>query len=468
MAFKRWANVPEVNQEVEKLSAQAQKYSALLATKKTEDKIVAQKIWQSMSSSYWDILFAIVDANTKTNPSVLKFDTEERLFIDLGYIPGILNLSKSFDTKKFLEAKCSGGIFPVMTFSDYIAECWANITGNEPPTPSIGMSLNDRISYLQNELANAQKKRDEFMFGIAKTYEPGLNVNQIAENMNRFIMSCMKVNMRVPEYREGSEAERQKLSQERKAYNDAENAAMMMITSARKKAENPLPPMQAEKFTQLHELTRVIAKEILYSQIDALKIARRAKKITDSCAQMSAQMRRAELKNMLVKKRDYLTVPAKNARTDTSLLCQPDSNPVDYAANYAILESMCRMDIDMFNVPRVRMYGIPRAIFVPGQGLGTYDWSDHSLLIPAFPIGGEDKSVSYAIGTFTWDSDEDRRLKTPYENIKENRKKSLLAMAQSFYKDYSLWMTKEKKGYRILPGTTHKVFVDMFRPRPEE
>lgn len=75
---------------------------------------------------------------------------------------------------------------------------------------------------------------------------------------------------------------------------------------------------------------------------------------------------------------------------------------------------------------------------------------------------------AYAVGTFRWDSDEDRKLKTPYENIKENKKKSLLAMSQSFCKDYSLWMTKEKKGYRILPSTTHKVFVDMFRTRPDD
>ena len=60
MSFKKWEKIPEVNQEVEKLSAQAQKYSALLATKKTEDKIAAQKIWQNMASSYWDILFALI------------------------------------------------------------------------------------------------------------------------------------------------------------------------------------------------------------------------------------------------------------------------------------------------------------------------------------------------------------------------------------------------------------------------
>ena len=468
MAFKKWEKVPEVNQEVDKLSAQAQKYSELLATKTTADKIAAQKIWQSMAGSYWDILFAIVEANTKMNPAILKFDPEERLFIDLGYIPGILTISKNFDPKKFLESKCSGGIFPIMTLSDYISECWANITGNEPPVPSIGMSLDSRIAHLQNELEKAQTERDEFMFEIAKEFSPNTNAAQLAENMNQFIMSAMKVNMRVPEYREGSESDRQKFSQERKAYNDSEAAALMMVNSARKNQDNPLPAPKLEKFMQLHEMTRVIAKEVLYSQIDAAKIARRAKKITDSCAQMSNQMRIGELKSMLAKKRDYLTVPPKNARADTSLLCQPESNPIDYATNYAILESMCRMDIDMFNVPRVRMYGIPRAIFVPGQGLGTYDWLDHSLLIPAFPVGGEDKSISYAVGTFRWDSDEDRKLKTPYENIKENRKKSLLAMAQSFYKDYSLWMTKEKKGYRILPSATHKVFVDMFRTRPDD
>ena len=274
--------------------------------------------------------------------------------------------------------------------------------------------------------------------------------------------------MRVPEYREGTESERQKLGQQRKAYLDAENSMLLAINSARKKEADPLPAPRAEKFLQIHELTKTLAREILYSQSDIAKIARRTRKISDACASMSLQMRRSELRTMLVKKRDYLTVPAKTARTDTSLLCVPNSMPADYAKLYSLLEEMCRMDIAMFNVPRVRMYGLPRAIFVPGQGLGTYDWSDHSLLLPAFPTNGEDKSVSYALATFRWDSDEDRRIKNPYEQIKENRKKSIMALASSFYKDYSLWMTKEKKGYRILPSETHKAFVQMFKPKADE
>ena len=469
MAFKRWENVPEVTQAVEKLDNYNYKYGKLLATGKTDDKVQAAKLWQSMSSCYWEILFALVDAQTKNNPEVLSFDEEERLFIDLGCIPGLLNLSKSFDAKNYLASKCAGGILPAMTLSDYIAECWAAINGFDIPVPVIGMSLDDRINYLNSELAAAQKERDLFVREIDDTYPNNLDVRQLLANMNNFLISAMKVNMRVPEYREGSEPVRQKFAQERKAYFDAEKSILLLISTVQKNEANPLPPAKAEKFAALHEKTKVIAKKILYSQIDAVKIARRVKKISDNCAGMSAQMKRGELRNMLVKKRDYLTVPAKNARADTSLLCQPDSMPSDYAKMYAILEDFDGLDIEMFNVPRVRMYGIPRAIFVPGQGLGTYDWQDHSLLIPAFPIGGEDKSASYALGTFRWDSDEDRRLKTPFEQqIKENRKKSLLALAEGFYKDYSLWMTKEKKGYRILPRETHKVFVSMFTAKPEE
>ena len=44
----------------------------------------------------------------------------------------------------------------------------------------------------------------------------------------------------------------------------------------------------------------------------------------------------------------------------------------------------------------------------------------------------------------------------------------MLALASSFYKDYSLWMTKEKKGYRILPAETHKAFVQIFAQKADD
>jgi len=468
MAFSKWKDVPEVQEAVGKLENSARKYFELLDSGDKDDRSQAQKVWHEMASSYWEILFALVDANTKNAPAQLKFDEEEKLFIDLGCIPGILDLNKHFDAKKLFAEKCSPDLLPVMTFSDYIAECWALINGNPAPVPSIGMSLNDRIAGLNNLLVKIQAERNEFFTKLAVMYPSKISTKQTLDVMTEFLVPAMKVIMRVPEFREGDEALRQKLSQQRKAYLDAENAALLLASSAQKNEANPLPLKEYEKFLRIHNDTRVLAKKILYTQIDETKIARNAKKITDACTDMTLQMRRGELKAMIVKKREHLLVPAKNARCDTSFLCVPESTPVDYAKDYEMFWHYDSCDIDMFNVPRVRMYGIPKVIFIPGQGLGTYDWSDHTLLIPAFPTIKEGQSVAYALGTFRWDTDEDRKVRVPYESIKENKKKSVLALATSFYKDYSIWMTKERLGYRILPRETHKVFAFMTAPKNDE
>ena len=69
-------------------------------------------------------------------------------------------------------------------------------------------------------------------------------------------------------------------------------------------------------------------------------------------------MKRRELKNMVMKKREYVAVPAKTARCDTSLLCPSDAAPTLWANTASLMDAMCDQDMDMFAVPRVRMYGV--------------------------------------------------------------------------------------------------------------
>ncbi len=477
--FPNLANVAEITQLTESLAALAKQHAEFLAKNTPDDRMQAQKVWYKMSGCYWDILFAIIEAKVKDmkKPMPLVFDDSERLFIDFGVIGDILPVHKDFNAQAVLNSHCGGGIFPVMALSDYIAECWAMINGAELPVPVIGISPEERIKLLSQDLKNAQSARDKAFIDAADKYMPTtpLDVRQLISDMDKYFLTALRVSMRFPEYREAPENVRTAMVQDKRKYEEAERSILMLISSAVKNPENAMPIPEFDRLALLHSNTKVIAQKILYCSNDAKKVARRAKKITDNCSGMSLQMRRGELKAMLTKKREYLAVPSKTARCDGSLLCPADNPPIDYAKNYARIEQMCGYDMEMFNVPRVRMYGIPRVIFVPGQGLGTYDWQDHSILIPAFPIGGtgpaggEDKSLSYALGTFRWDSDEDRNIKTPYEQqIKDNRKKSIIELASRFYKDYFLWLTKEKAGYRILPRETHKVFNVIFAPRKEE
>jgi hypothetical protein len=467
--FQRWENA-EIDKITEEAGKIADKYRGYASSGKNEDKALARKAWQQLSDKYWDLLFALVDAQTEPFPAELTFDEEERLFIDFGFLHDeITPRHKDFDAGTFLGSRTVSGIFQYQSFSDFIAECWGMITDQARPAPLCGSSVETRLKEMDAQLEGLEKERDgEFRRIVSRGGGmPEADVNGLCEDLNRYLISAAKVTLRTKEYREAGDERKQLMSQERFRYGEAERVLDLQVSIAQKGEEDPLGLPEAEMFQALHESTKILARKIVYVQQEEEKSLRRAKKISSACAQFSQQMMRKELKNMLTKKKEYMAVPAKIARCEQSLLCPQDAPPMKCAAASALMEKLANMDIDMFAVPRVRMYGVPRVIFVPGQGWGTYDWLDHTILLPAFPVTSVEKSLAYGVGTFRWDSDEDRVLKNTYENIKDNRGKSILEMAASFYKDYFLWMTKEKEGYRILPRDTHKTFVQMFAPRKQ-
>ncbi|MCR5347284.1 MAG: hypothetical protein K6E38_05845 [Fretibacterium sp.] len=477
--FPRWKMVPAVQQNVRKLKELTEKHTQLMSSKNADDRVLGKKIWVSMSNCYWDILFAILNALTEPHmgilPMTLAFEKTERLFIDFGVLAdGTLPFHKDFDADAVLNIQSKGGAFHYLSFTDFIAECWSMIVGSPPPEPMAGPSADARVGILQGQFDEAQKYRDAVLRRIGSEFlsNSSLDISKLIQDLDDCLLPAMKVYTRVPEYREAEESERRQMNQERIIYQEAEKNLLLMLSLVQKQEVNPLPAAKADSLLGLHEKTKVLAKKLLYCRNDAKKIARRANKITETCAEYSPQMKRAELRSMLLKKKEYFTVPAKSARCDESPFCPSNGLPINYQVAAEEIEAISAMDMDMFGVPRIRMYGIPRVVFMPGQGFGTYDWSDNTLLLPAFPIDGgdtihEEKAICYALATFRWDSDEDRSLKNPYQQIKENRKKSLVDLSASFYRDYYLWASKEKKGYRILSRDTSQVFNQILAPRLE-
>jgi hypothetical protein len=470
IVFRRWAEVPDVVKTGEEMGKISGRYLGYAASGKTEDKAKARKEWQQLSDKYWDLLWTLLDAQTESFPDRLFFDDEERLFIDFGFLSDTITpRNAKFDAAQALTRKTVSGVFQYQTFTDFIAECWAMITRQSVPDPVCAPG-GGRAEDLEKRLRDLREKRDAEMEKIVSrcANTTSGDVEKITSGLADSLMNATKVEMRVREFREAPEDVKQAMSQDRFRYNEAEHTMMTQLSIAQRDEEDPLGLPEFEMFMALHESTKIMARKIVYSRQNEEKARARAKKVADACAQFSQQMMRRELKNMLLKKKEYMAVPAKVARCEQSLLCPQDSEPMSYEAASRMVEELCDMDMDMFGVPRIRMYGIPRVIFIPGQGLGTYDWGDHTILLPMFPTTSAEKSLGYALGTFRWDSDEDRVLKNTYEHIRDNRGKSILEMASSFYKDYFLWLTKEKRGYRILPRDTHKTFIQMFAPRKPE
>jgi hypothetical protein len=469
--FKRWKDAAEVVNVAGETVKIGDKYLQLASSDKNEDKIQARKIWKQISDKYWDILNAMVDAQTEPFPDVLTFDEEERLFINFGFLNDALTpRNKKFDPGLALQSKAAAGVFQFQEFTDFIAECWAAITKQAVPCPVCGSASEEKMKRLEEQLSALQDRRDT---EVRRLISRANNISRselddVISDLNKHLITAMKVTMRTKEFREAKEESKQAMSQTRFRYYEAERVMNIQLSVAQRDEEDPVGLPELEMFNDLHDSTKVMARKIIYTLQEDEKNLRRNKRISDECAQFSQQMMRKELKNMIAKKREYMAVPAKVARTEQSLFCPRDSEPALYETLSKMVEEMSAMDLDMLTVPRIRMYGVPRVIFIPGQGWGTYDWADHTILLPLFPSVSAEKAVAYGLGTFRWDSDEDRVLKNAYETIKDNKGKSILDMAASFYKDYFLWITKEKKGYRILPRDTYKAFMQMFSRKQED
>lgn len=468
--FSRWANNPEVTNVVADTKKLAERYLKLESSTNSSDRVLARKTWQELASKYWELLFAIVDAQTESMPKELVFDEQEQFFINYGFISQeVTPLKKKLP--EMLTQKSVPDIFQYELFSDYIAQSWAMIRGLPSPKVQTGYSFEEKIKLLMQQLqvqiaASMSEMKRLIRFGSIQASE----MDQLVTDLVKYLIPAMKVQMRTKEYRESSDAVKQEMNQDRFRFVEAERIMNMQLSIAQKNEEEPVGIPECEEFLNMHEKAKILARKIIYVQQEPMKQQRLLDKVAKECSQFSDQMLRKEIKNRIAKKREYMVVPGKLARCDTSpLAASSDMEPLAISQISEKVREYSTMDMDMFGVPRVRMYGIPKVILVPGQGWGSYDWGDHSLIIPAIPVNDADKAIIYALGSFRWDSDEDRILKNGYENnIKENRGKSIIELATSFYKDYFIYLSKEKKGYRVLPRETSKAFVSMFAPRKEE
>ncbi|MCL2146584.1 MAG: hypothetical protein FWH52_02135 [Synergistaceae bacterium] len=467
--FSRWTNNTSVTNIIEDTKKIAEKYLKLTNSKSSEDRVLARKSWQELSSKYWDILFTLVDAQTESMPDEMEFDDEEQLFINYGYICDEVTPIKKL-SPELLRKRAAPSIFQYQLFTDYIAECWAMIRGNKPSPAACGYSLEEKekllINKLQTDIVETIKEMKLLIrFGSLQSSE----IDDLSADLIKYLIPAMKVNMRIKEYREAPDAIRQQMSQERFRYTEAERVMETQLSIVQKNEDEPVGIPEIDEFLTHHDKVKSLARVIIYVQQEPMKLQRQIERVSKACSQFSDQMLRKELKNMIVKKREYMVVPAKLARTDTSPLASgSDMEPLTIDVVSELINEYSSMDMDMFKVPRIRMYGIPKVVLIPGQGWGSYDWGDNSIIIPVIPINDIGKTITYALASFRWDSDEDRSIKNGYENnIKENRGKSIIELSNSFYKDYFIYITKEKKGYRVLPRETSKAFASIFAPRKE-
>ena len=215
----------------------------------------------------------------------------------------------------------------------------------------------------------------------------------------------------------------------------------------------------------LHDRIKFLAGLIVHVNNEAERWKTRSEMAKSKRKGQGIPALKLDLREGLNHKKDFMMLAARTGRVDPSPLCQNRNMPISSQRAGEIMMDLTPLDPDMLRASRIRMYGIPRVILVPGQGLGVYDWEDNSLVIPVFPVTSDIKDFCFALAGFRWDNDEDRTLKDTYALLKANKGKGIRAMQESFNNDYFLWISKERKGYRVLPREVSKWFKVFFKSK---
>jgi hypothetical protein len=134
-----------------KVCRRGENYLAVRDSTETDDRIAARKLWQILSTQYWDVLVSLVDAHTEDLPDELLFDDRERLFIDFGYVSDELTPA-SPALREALSPKAAPGLFQYYTFSDFIAEAYSMIMGKPVTPPRNGFSPEGKAVQMRRQL----------------------------------------------------------------------------------------------------------------------------------------------------------------------------------------------------------------------------------------------------------------------------------------------------------------------------
>ena len=463
----KWQNHPAVRAAAGELANLEEDLARLRDSEDLEDRKAYRAAWQRAATQYGELVWSLVEARIdadKTPPEALAFDDPEKLLIDFGVLSPKSTLENPFFAQELEQPACLD-IYQYGRVTDFLAETYALLFGKPYQGPKMGTTREEKLVFFAQDLATTQQRRRLVVSMVLSRcgFITPPEVEDMLKNLEDHLRIHTEVQMRTRRVREADPGDREKIHENSKRYELADHDLLIALERAAKEIETFSDP-ELQKVLGLHDRTGFLANLEVHVRNEAERWKTRVEMAARKHKGKGVPALKGELREAFNHKKEFMTLASRTARMDVSPLNVNTTAPIGFRRAGEIMMDLTPLDPDMLRAPRVRMYGIPRVLLTPGQGLGVYDWTDNTLLIPQFaPYGGDLKSFCFALAAFRWDNDEDRVLKDSYALIKENRDKGIRALQESFCQDYFIWMSKERRGYRVLPKETSKWFRVHFK-----
>jgi hypothetical protein len=212
-------------------------------------------------------------------------------------------------------------------------------------------------------------------------------------------------------------------------------------------------------------LSQIVSTEDSISSLEKKMEELKVKRETMSVMEIESRASRA-----IEYIRDLLRLSARRLHLESCSILREKDQYFTSQKLFDCLDRIQEFDPRIFVNDRSSYIGKPSVLIVPGNGNAVYDWKNNMLLVPFVPPNADFMgSVAAGIIEYRLDVDEDKKLLTSYAELPEYKgTKSLFKLKNSLKKDYTIWMTNEYKGFRILSKDTKRWFEHEIAPSRRE
>jgi len=432
-----------------------------------EDRKALRELNEKLRTSYWTILLGVcnyrmqrVDEEAKANPS---FSTADGLLVNYGYLaPQLSSAEPELFLRKSME-RAPLSRYQYYLLTDYIKDLHSCYFNRPLPACSVDCPREAKIKNAEEAVEKLQKRRQALQHILLQN----LNEPHHAEKGEK-MLKCLEEKL-LPRTEVTLRTQVFRYAQDRIQIDMREGTAL--YEKAREDYAKWLELLREALAEREHLLTILdellaITERVEEAKDLAVSIREEHAKDADKRKRYAAKYKgkggpelRMEIQEKIKQVRSFSEMSARRSRLVPSPFFQGIPQEIlSLEALDAHLREMPALDPEIFRTVRLRARGYPRICLVPGKGDGIYDWEEHSLLFPLVPSRSVPQTVAHAFALMRWDADEDRELKDTYASLKDSKGLSHTGLQEAFVKDYLIWITKETRGYRILPKDKYKWF----------
>jgi tetratricopeptide (TPR) repeat protein len=420
-----------------------------------------QKNTSRIDSAYWALIadaFAECVRYKKVLHSVI---TDMKDLIDFGLCPDMID--KCEDVKaRISTGETSGGPLKINLLSSFIEEHLSTIlqeSSRERIEKEIELALMEK-SRFEREITGLQESRRQMLLSAFGCSSKTISLSGQMETVDDLQRSSLEMKknvgrgafMSVEKKREHFVREKNILDQQSK---------IDRFLSA--------DPGQKETAEQIRQQTKDIL-QILQQSIDIDTSIAGKRRDIERIEREQQAISGLELENRIRLEIDYLRdlvrLSARRLHTSSCPLLRADDTFFTFEELSRCIDRVMEFDPKVFQNERTVHFGKPAILLIPGNGNALYDWKHNQIVVPLVPNQKNFMaSIASGIIEYRFDTDEDKKLLHSFNQLPENRTiKSLVQLKTKLIKEYTLWMTSEYTGFRVLSMLSKKWFEREIAP----